>query len=244
MKLKIESITSDESMQLRAGLNEPVISEYEEAMREGAVFPPVIIWVSDGVYLLIDGFHRVEAAKRCGFLEIEAIEAGSTTKVQALCEAATSNAYHGLRFTSADKRNAIAKLLRASPDSSNSAVAKLLSVSSHTVESVRSSEGLGVAMVKGRDNKMYPAKVKREPRPGQQDQDEGDRDDEEDTAPPPDTGMGGDAASPEELAKSEKRRAPKSEILDYCDMVIKDLTEGGYEASASAMMTVKAWVKG
>ena len=152
-----------------------------------------------------------------------------------------ANKSHGRQLTGKDLRSAIAKLIECDRDTSNSQIADAVGCSGHTVSSVREAIGAQTTRVKGKDGKMYPSTVKREKRT--QDEDTSDRDDDEEKDPPPDTGLGGEAASPEELAKSEKRRAPKSEILDYCDMAIKDLTEGGYEATVSVMLSIKAWIR-
>jgi len=71
MKIKIECLTKD-GLQLRECLSEDVVSEYAEAMRNGAVFPPVTAFFDGKKTYLADGFHRVEAAQRAGFREIDA----------------------------------------------------------------------------------------------------------------------------------------------------------------------------
>lgn len=245
MKIKISDITIDDAMQLRAAMSEPTVSEYEEMMAEAVEFPPVVIWHNENANILVDGYHRVEAAKRAGFVDITYREANALTFAQALFESATYNTSHGLRFNQADKRSAISKLIRASPDSSNTTIAAAMSVSPHTVCSVRESEGLETTRVKGKDGKSYPSKkMKKEPRPGAGKEDEDpDRDDNEKYAPPPDTGLGGNHLSPEELAKSETKRMTKSEAVDICDKAIHDLTDGGYEATVAALIRLKAWLK-
>lgn len=242
MKLNISEITIDKEFQIRAEIDNPTVQKYAELYGENTRFPALSVWETDEQNILIDGFHRIAAMKEAGYVECEVI-VFSGTKTQAMVEAARSNHSHGRPLTGADLRATIAKLIECDREMSNASIATAAGCSGHTVQSVRDAIGMQTTRVKGRDGKSYPAKLKREPRPGSQDADESDRDDSESSEPPPDDGMGGDRNSPEELAKSEKRRAPKSEILDYCDMAIKDLTEGGYEATVSAMMTVKAWIK-
>ena len=241
MKMRLDEIVIDREFQIRADIDGPTVQRYAELYAENTAFPQLLVWETDDGKILLDGYHRHAAMKEAGFVECEA-KVFIGTKSEAMMEAAKSNSKHGRPMTGADLRSTIAKIIECDRDTSNSQIADAVGCSGHTVASVREAIGAQTTRVKGKDGKMYPSRVSRQPRPGQQD--EGDRDDDEDTAPPPDTGMGGEHMSPEELAKSEKRRAPKAEIMNYCDMAIKDLNEGGYEATAAAMLTVKAWIKG
>lgn len=110
MKIKLNEL--DYGFQTRLSMNEEAVKEYAEAMQNGAVFPPItvvqIMAASEEVrpYLLVDGYHRVEAMKSLGIEETEAIVTEGD-RALALSAALKVNANHGLRRTNADKRHAL-----------------------------------------------------------------------------------------------------------------------------------------
>lgn len=117
MKILIHTIETD-GLQTRVGMNEDVVSDYADIMRGGGTLPPITLYTKDPnaphelgvgltpVYYLADGFHRLEAAKRLGYIEIDA-EVREGDKTAALKCALKANAAHGLRRTNADKRHAL-----------------------------------------------------------------------------------------------------------------------------------------
>jgi hypothetical protein len=51
-----------------------VVKLYSDAMADGSVFPPVLVYrTTDGDLLLTDGFHRVEARRALGFRNVRAV---------------------------------------------------------------------------------------------------------------------------------------------------------------------------
>lgn len=111
IKLKLSSITLDPEIQPRQQLNQELIDEYAEAMRQGATFPPVIVFYDGTKYWLADGFHRVQAKGTNGDHEILAkVELGSQREAK-LFAVGANNTDHGLRRTNADKRRAVKRLL-------------------------------------------------------------------------------------------------------------------------------------
>jgi hypothetical protein len=237
MKINITDITIDESMQVRAGLDEPTVSQYEESLREGAAFPQVLVWAEGGAYILLDGFHRVEAMRRAGFIDTDAKQF-TGSKSEATIAAVVANARHGLRLTGKDLRAAIAKLIRCGGDLSNSQIADACSCSGHTVAAVRESEGLQVTRVVGKDGKSYPSRIERKPR-GEPDE----KEPVETNEPPPDTGIGGESLSPETIAKDGQSAMTKVRALDWFDAAIHAVESYGLKAVAAEGMAVKAWIK-
>jgi hypothetical protein len=110
MELLIAEIQTEAGTQLRE-MNLGVILEYAEAIRGGAVFPPVTVFSDGSVYWLADGFHRVNAHREAGRSKIEAeIESGSFEDAKwAACGA---NKGHGLRRSNKDKERAVREALR------------------------------------------------------------------------------------------------------------------------------------
>ena len=147
MKLQITDITASDDCQLRAAGSGATVAEYAEALRDGATFPPVIVFRDDeGRHWLADGFHRVAAHKAAAVEEI-AVEVREGGRREALLFAAGANASHGLRRTQDDKRRAILTLL-GDPEWktwSDREIAKRTATSDKTVGKLRreiSGEGL------------------------------------------------------------------------------------------------------
>jgi hypothetical protein len=139
MKIKLDKIRIDGGTQPREDINEEIVSEYADAMREGDTFPPVVVF-NDGVkYWLADGFHRYHASNKTGYLEIEA-EVKRGTKRDAVLYSVSANSKHGLRRTNADKRKAVLTLLNDEEWRSNSTnwIAKKAKVSWELVDRMQS----------------------------------------------------------------------------------------------------------
>ena len=138
-KLKLTEIVTDAGTQVRAGLNEATVSDYAEALADGAKFPPVVVFHDGNRYIAADGFHRVHAALRNRAREIECdVRKGS--KADALKFALGCNAHHGLRRTNADKRHAIAMALKEFPKLSDVAISDLCLVGRELVAEIRKAQ--------------------------------------------------------------------------------------------------------
>lgn len=110
-EILLSAINRDDHTQMRDGIRDDVVSEYADAMRGGATFPPVVVFTEDGNrYHLADGFHRVEAAQAVNASTIQA-DVRSGGHRDARLYAAGANATHGLRRTNADKRKSVMALL-------------------------------------------------------------------------------------------------------------------------------------
>jgi hypothetical protein len=102
---------STEGTQTRAALNDIVISEYAEAYEQGIELPPIDVYFDETVYWLADGFHRVKAAQKIGRDSLSAnVHPGGQR--DAIFHAVGANETHGLRRTTADRRNAVCILLQ------------------------------------------------------------------------------------------------------------------------------------
>jgi hypothetical protein len=101
----------DPKVQAREDLNEEVISDYAELMRDGAQFPPIEAYRDrEGRIRVSDGVHRVLARRRTGATDIIAtVRPGEPRDAQ--FAAIGSNIKHGARRTNADKRRAVLMML-------------------------------------------------------------------------------------------------------------------------------------
>ena len=169
VRISLAQIEIGAGTQARTRIDNALAEEYAEAMRDGAFFPPVIVYSDGQISYLADGFHRVEAARRCGFLNIDAIVEQGTAR-DALWYALGANKAHGLRMSRADVRRAIELALREFPSRSNREIARQIGCGDQLVGEVRvklESNGVIHAVEKtvGADGKLRPAKRKAKPTP-------------------------------------------------------------------------------
>ncbi len=106
MKVPIGDITVDYSLQVRESLDSDTVERYQDSWDS---LPPVQLYEVDGQRLLVDGFHRYEAALSLGLAEIEAtVTSGTLTEAK---EAAIlANTKHGKALTKPERNEAIARL--------------------------------------------------------------------------------------------------------------------------------------
>jgi hypothetical protein len=137
-KLNLLTIKIDGGTQARVSLNQDVVKEYAESMREGDVFPPITVFFDGSDYWLADGFHRYFATKANAFTSIEA-DIKNGTLDDATLFAFSANSKRGLSMTFEDNRNIIYAMLRHPEWSkwTNTAIAKHIGVSSMTVGRVK-----------------------------------------------------------------------------------------------------------
>ncbi len=140
--------------QVRLETNAESVTEYADAMKRGAVFPPVrlVAAKTKGRYLIADGWHRVLAAKEAKRKTIDAhvlpTLAGLTPLESAFRYALRSNVDHGLRLSPGDQRHKVRRALAECPEIatlSDRKAARELEVSHQTVSRARNelvAEGL------------------------------------------------------------------------------------------------------
>ncbi|MFV9474669.1 hypothetical protein ACM5Q9_09645 [Advenella sp. RU8] len=136
--LNISEVRIDGKTQSRVEMNNEVITEYANAVQEGAEFPPIHVFFDGAVWWLADGFHRFHAHKQAGKDIIKAIVTQGTQR-DAVLYSVGANASHGLRRTNADKRKAVMTLLEDSEWAgwSNREIARQCGVSDKFVAAVR-----------------------------------------------------------------------------------------------------------
>lgn len=118
----IADIVIDAGTQIRAAINEDVVTQYAERMAAGDVFPAVVLFHDGSAYYMGDGFHRALAAQRNGLAEIPA-EVSAGTKQDALWFALGANKTNGQRLSEADKKHAILTALDTWPDKPSTHIA-------------------------------------------------------------------------------------------------------------------------
>ena len=139
--VKLDDIRIDGGTQFRDQINQDVVKQYGESMRDGAVFPPIKATFDGTTYWLYDGFHRYFAAHDLGFKDIE-MDYKPGTQEDAQDLALCANAHHGLPRNNATKKKTVEAAL-AMPrhaEKSNRELAKLCDVSDTFVAGVRNPE--------------------------------------------------------------------------------------------------------
>jgi len=98
--LKITEVKIDDKLYPRIHTDWVTEAKYVNAMNSGAVFPPIIVAkMDDGRKLLIDGNHRIQAAKGCKETHIQAVVRTGLSEADVFKEAVIANANHGKPFT-------------------------------------------------------------------------------------------------------------------------------------------------
>jgi hypothetical protein len=108
--IAIAAILEEDELRPRALLQHDVVTEYAQRMKAGDVFPPALVYIINDQYWLVDGYHRVAAAK-VNNLESIVCEIRSGTLLDAAWMGYASNRQHGLRRSNADKRRSVLRAL-------------------------------------------------------------------------------------------------------------------------------------
>lgn len=108
--VNIRAIRIDGGTQSREKLDQVVVSEYAELMKEGVEFPPISVVHDGSEYYLADGFHRLLAAQTAGKASINCDVITGTLR-DAVLYSLSANSSHGLRRTIDDKRKSVMTML-------------------------------------------------------------------------------------------------------------------------------------
>ena len=110
VEINFKQLLIEDSLQSRAEIDQSLVAEYAEEMLRGTKFPPIIVFSDGAKYWLVDGFHRVLAAKIASLTTIVA-EVRTGSMRDALLFSAGVNREHGLRRSNQDKRKSVTILL-------------------------------------------------------------------------------------------------------------------------------------
>jgi ParB-like chromosome segregation protein Spo0J len=111
--LKLADLEESVRVNVRAGLNEQAIEDYQHAYENGAAMPPVVVFQAKGTerYILADGRHRKAAAVKAGLKKLD-VELREGDETDALKYALTCNTMHGVRRTGFDLKIALRLLMQ------------------------------------------------------------------------------------------------------------------------------------
>jgi ParB-like nuclease domain len=151
--MRLTEITVDSSLQGRCKLDQEVVDEYTEVLREGGKLPPVKLYRVGSSYYLVDGWHRYFAHKKAGLADIE-VDITDGSMRDAMLYAIGANDGHGLRLSNEDKRKKVMMLLDDVEwaEWSDRKIAEVSKVSVMTVGRIRKSLGISHDTVKAIKN--------------------------------------------------------------------------------------------
>jgi hypothetical protein len=165
--LTTDNILASAATQVRKKLDKNTIDEYTEALKNGAQFPPLVVFAEKDSerYILADGFHRHHAYVNAEIAECK-VEVHEGSLHDALLWALGCNDEHGLRRTNADKRNAVEVALKDAEISKLELIqiADICRVTDRTVRRIRDNLDLEVGK---RTKPNKPGKGEK-PEPGDQ----------------------------------------------------------------------------
>ncbi|AYJ86692.1 hypothetical protein D3Y57_12895 [Sphingomonas paeninsulae] len=101
--LSIATIRVERELQGRVKTDEVTVRRYADDMAKGDTFPSIQVAKVKRSYYVVDGFHRLEAARSLGHQTIVA-DVSTMTQTEATMFAINSNRTHGLTPKPADKR--------------------------------------------------------------------------------------------------------------------------------------------
>ena len=110
VQLRLSQVRLDGGTQSRVELDSATANEYAECLKNGATFPPIIVFYDGQHWWLASGFHRWHAHDKAGRKTIDC-EVREGTVRDAILFSVGCNEKHGLQRTNADKRKAARMLL-------------------------------------------------------------------------------------------------------------------------------------
>ncbi len=146
--IPLKRIAIDKALQPRCD----GISEFHVAalMESPENWPPIAVVQEADSLVLIDGFHRYEAATRLGFESIPAIIVERPTHGDCFRLAFDLNATHGRHLTVRDRKAYAKVLLEQHPDLSDRDIGRRTSLNHETVRSLRDEKTLPSSRIAAR----------------------------------------------------------------------------------------------
>lgn len=136
-RFKVSEIQTRPDIQVRCGMNEDAVERYADLYREGVGLTPISIWRDgEGNTILIDGHHRLEAAKRAGLEEIDGYDEGTGDMPGFIEASILANARNGLALSKADRKRAAELLYKYQPTLSVRSIADKVGLSKSLIQTV------------------------------------------------------------------------------------------------------------
>jgi hypothetical protein len=111
-ELSIAEIVRDPQFQMRNKLDASAVKRYSDQYKLDKDMPPVKVARVDETFLLVDGWHRLQALENLGRHLVE-VEVHPATRKEALWMAAQANLEHGVPLKSAELRQVFRAYVKA-----------------------------------------------------------------------------------------------------------------------------------
>lgn len=157
----MHTIAFDAGTQIRAAIDPGVVTDYAEAMTNGATFPPIVLFHDGNQHYLADGFHRFMAAQRIEWREIDA-DVRPGTKEDAIWFALGANKTNGKRLSEADKTHAVAVALAMWPEKMQREIANQVGCSESLVSKAAAAAARNTGVAPELRGRALANKVKRD----------------------------------------------------------------------------------
>ena len=108
--MKVDDIVVEDSIYPRKSPDWITSYKYSQAMRAKVNFPPIVVARIDGKFLLVDGFHRLQANKLNKIEHVSVTVLEGLTREQAFLESVRLNVAHGQPLNVADRTRVILRL--------------------------------------------------------------------------------------------------------------------------------------
>ena len=137
--ITVTDLTFDQRVFVRDKIDQNCVKRYVDAMNNAVNLPPITVYVIDGLNIVVDGCHRVEAVKVSNMDTIECEIFYGKTWLEAVTAAAGANTGHGLPMSTKDKQKAVRRILEMPEcqDFSDSRIASIVKISPPTVKKIR-----------------------------------------------------------------------------------------------------------
>lgn len=110
-EVPLADIVRDTTYQVRTDTDRATVARYAAAMRAGQTFPALRVGILVGAWVLLDGWHRMEAMAAAGITRAT-VEAAVMTEAEARWEAAKANMLHGRPLAKGEVRQAFRVFIR------------------------------------------------------------------------------------------------------------------------------------
>lgn len=147
VQLKLGEVVEDQSVKVRAELDEATVQRYEALYRRGEELPDILVYEVDGKHILCDGAHRKEGKLRAedrnndATINAQIKKAEDDSYNEIFVAAIRGNRNHGLPLSTSD-RNRIIQQLDYTKQYTQAEIAEIVGCSQPTVSNVLNPEGV------------------------------------------------------------------------------------------------------